>query len=236
MSDDCARPGDNEMNLNVKAWLSLLLLAAVMGLLLFLPAGTIRYWQAWLYLSAFTVASLLTTLYLMRKDPALLARRLSGGPTAEKRPAQKLIMLFTSAGFVGLLVIPAFERRFGRADVPPGLVIVGELLVAAGFYLIFLVYRENTYTSATIEIARGQKVVDTGPYAVVRHPMYAGALLYLGGTPLGLGSYRGLLAFAAVVPFLIWRLLDEEKYLTGELPGYREYRRRVRHRLVPFVW
>src|SRR5215217_3751596 len=127
------------MNVNVKAWLSLLALTVVMGLLLFLPAGTIRYWQAWLY-------------------------------------------------------------------------------------LIFLVYRENTYTSATIEVAEGQKVVDTGPYAVVRHPMYAGGLLYLGGTPLALGSYRGLLAFAVIVSLIIWRLLDEEQFLARELPGYRECR------------
>jgi protein-S-isoprenylcysteine O-methyltransferase Ste14 len=224
------------MNLNVKAWLSLCVLTVVMGLLLFLPAGTVLYWQAWLYLSIFVGASLLTTLYLTRKDPALLARRMSGGPTAEKRTSQKLIMLCTSAGFIALLVVPSLDQRFGRSDVPPAVVVVGDLLVATGFYLIFLVYRENTYTSATIEVEEGQKVVSTGPYAVVRHPMYAGALLYLVGTPLALGSYRGLLAFAAAMPFLIWRLLDEERLLAGELPGYREYQQRVRRRLVPFVW
>src|SRR5215207_4601884 len=224
------------MNINVKAWLSLFVLAVVMGLLLFLPAGTIRYWQAWLYLSVFTGATLLLTLYLVRRDPALLKRRMSGGPTGEKRMTQKLIMLFVSAGFTALLVVPALDRRFGRSDVAPGLVVFGDLLVVTGFYLIFLVYRENTYTSATIEIARGQKVVDTGPYAVVRHPMYAGGLLYLGGTPLALGSYWGLLAFAVIVSLIIWRLLDEEQFLARELPGYREYRQRVRHRLVPFVW
>jgi len=224
------------MNLNVKAWLSLCILTVVMGLLLFLPAGTVLYWQAWLYLSIFMGASLLTTLYLMRKDTALLGRRLSGGPTAEKRTPQKLIMLFTSAGFIALLVVPALDHRFGWSDVPPGVVIGGDLLVLAGFYFIFLVYRENTYTSATIEVAKDQQVVSTGPYAVVRHPMYAGALLYLIGTPLALGSYRGLLAFAATMPFLIWRLLDEEQLLARDLPGYREYQQRVRRRLVPFVW
>jgi len=224
------------MKLNAKAWLSLVFLAAAMGLLLFPAAGTIRYWQAWLYLSVFTCASALTTLYLTRRDPALLERRMSGGPTAEKRPAQKLIMLFVSVAFVALLVVPALDRRFGWSGVPPGVVVLGDVLVAAGFYIIFLVYGENTYTSATIEVAEGQKVVSTGPYALVRHPMYAGGPLYLAATPLALGSYRGLLAFAAMLPFLIWRLVDEEQLLAGDLPGYSEYRRKVRHRLVPFVW
>ena len=224
------------MNLNAKAWLSLFVLVVVMGLLLFPAAGTVRYWQAWLYLSLFTCASVLTTLYLMRRDPALLERRMSGGPTAEKRAAQKLIMLFVSVAFVALLVVPALDRRFGWSSVPPVVVFFGDLLVAAGFCVIFLVYRENTYTSATIEVAEGQKVVSTGPYAVVRHPMYAGGLLYLAATPLALGSYWGLLAFAAMLPFLIWRLLDEERFLARDLPGYSEYQKKVRRRLVPFVW
>jgi protein-S-isoprenylcysteine O-methyltransferase Ste14 len=224
------------MRLNAKAWLSLFVLAVVMGLLLFPPAGTVRYWQAWLYLSVFTCASSLLTLYLMRRDPALLERRMRGGPTAEKRATQKLIMLFVSVAFVALLVVPALDRRFGWSSAPPGVVVFGDLLVAAGFCIIFLVYRENTYTSATIEVAEGQKVVSTGPYALVRHPMYAGGSLYLAATPPALGSYWGLLAFAAMLPFLIWRLLDEEQLLARDLPGYSEYRQRVRHRLVPFVW
>jgi protein-S-isoprenylcysteine O-methyltransferase Ste14 len=172
----------------------------------------------------------------MRRDPALLERRMSGGPTAEKRAAQKLIMLFVSVAFVALLVVPALDRRFGWSSVPPVVVFFGDLLVAAGFCVIFLVYRENTYTSATIEVAEGQKVVSTGPYALVRHPMYAGGSLYLAATSLALGSYWGLLAFAAMLPFLIWRLLDEERFLARDLPGYSEYQKKVRRRLVPFVW
>ncbi|HET9314246.1 MAG TPA: isoprenylcysteine carboxylmethyltransferase family protein [Vicinamibacteria bacterium] len=123
-----------------------------------------------------------------------------------------------------------------HATVPLAGVVVGDLLVAIGFALILRVYRENTFTAATIEVAGGQRVVSTGPYAVVRHPMYASALLYLLGTPLALGSYWGLLAFAFMVPFLIWRLLDEERILARDLPGYADYQRRVRRRLVPFVW
>jgi protein-S-isoprenylcysteine O-methyltransferase Ste14 len=223
-------------NLNTKAWLSLALLAIVMGLLLFVPAGTVRYWQAWVYLAIFFGASILTTLSVMRHDPALLERRMRGGPTAEGRPVERLIMLFTSLGFIALLVVPALDFRFGWSAVPPGAVLIGDVLVVIGFYGISRVYRENTFASATIEIARGQKVISTGPYAIVRHPMYASALLYLLGTPLALGSYWGLVVVAAMLPFLLWRLFDEERFLAENLPGYTEYRGRVRHRLIPFVW
>jgi protein-S-isoprenylcysteine O-methyltransferase Ste14 len=223
-------------NLNAKAWLALAALAVVMGLLLFVPAGTIHYWQAWVYLSIFTGASVLTTLYLMRKDPALLERRMSGGPTAEKRPTQRFIMLCTSIGFIALLVVPAFDHRFGWSNVPLCVVLVGDLLVAVGFALIFRVYRENTFSSATIEVIEGQQIISTGPYAIVRHPMYASAFLYLIGTPLALGSYWGLLPIAAMMPFLIWRLLDEERLLAAELPGYSDYQKKVRFRLVPGIW
>jgi protein-S-isoprenylcysteine O-methyltransferase Ste14 len=224
------------MNLHGKAWLSLFILAVVMGLLLFLTAGTARYWQAWVYLSIYVGASLLITGYLVRTDPALLQRRMRGGPVAEKRPVQKLIMLGTSTGFVALLVVPALDRRFGWSEVPLGLVVVGDLLLLTGLYFTFLVYRENTYGSATIQVAEGQRVVSTGLYSVVRHPMYASALLYLVGTPLALASYWGLLAVAAMTPFLIWRILDEEQLLARDLPGYTQYQQEVRYRLVPFVW
>jgi len=221
-------------NLNTKAWLSLAVLAIVMGLLLFVPAWTVHYWQAWAYLSMFTGASILTTLYLMRHDPMLLERRMRAGPTAERQPAQRLIMLCTSIGFIALLVVPALDFRFGWSAVPLGGVVVGDVLVVIGFYFISLVYRANTFTSATIEVAEDQKVISTGPYAVVRHPMYASASLYLLGTPLALGSYWGLVVLGAMIPFLLWRLFDEERFLAKNLPGYTEYRKRVRYRLVPF--
>ena len=223
-------------NLAAKAWISLVALAVVMGALLFGFAGTMRYWQGWIYISIFMGASALTTLDLVRRDPALLERRLRGGPTAEKRPAQRIIMVFTSIGFTALLVVPALDHRFGWSHVSPGVVIAGDVLVAVGFLFIAIVYRVNTFTAATIQVAKDQTVISTGPYAIVRHPMYASAILYLGGTPLALGSWWGLVAIAAMVPFLVWRLVDEERMLAAELPGYREYTQRVRHRLVPFVW
>jgi protein-S-isoprenylcysteine O-methyltransferase Ste14 len=222
--------------INARAWLALAAHVVVMGLLLFVAAGTVHYCQAWVYLSIFTGASVLTTLYLVRMDPALLERRMSGGPTAEKQLTQKFIMLCTSISFIALLVVPAFDHRFGWSTVPLGGVVAGDVLVAIGFYFTFLVYRENTFASATIEVTENQKVISTGPYAIVRHPMYASASLYLLGTPLALGSFFGLVPIAAMMPFLIWRLFDEESFLARNLPGYTEYQKRVKHRLVPFAW
>jgi len=223
-------------NLAARALFSLVVLAAVMGLLVFGPAGTMRYWEGWLYLAVFFTASLLTTLDLMRRDPALLERRMRGGPTAETRPAQKLVMLGASLGFISLLVIPALDHRFQWSSVSTTIVLIGDALVVVGFYFIFRVYRENTFTSATIEIAENQTVISTGPYAIVRHPMYASALLYLIGTPLALGSWWGLIGVVVMLPFLIWRLFDEERMLLASLAGYVEYRREVRFRLIPHVW
>jgi protein-S-isoprenylcysteine O-methyltransferase Ste14 len=211
--------------LNLKAWLGLVFLAMVMGLLLFVPAGTIRYWQALLFLAVFLGTSLLITIYLTKGNPALLERRLRGGPTAEKEKIQKVIMFFNSSGFIGLLVVSALDHRFGWSTVPVYLVIAGDILILTGFYVVFLVYKENPFSSATIEVAQGQVVISTGPYARVRHPMYAGGLLYMTGMPLALGSYCGLLALVATAPFLLWRLFDEERFLSKHLQGYRLLRK-----------
>jgi hypothetical protein len=146
-----------------KAWLSLAILGVVMGLLLFVPAGTIRYWEAWVYLAIFLGGGAATTLFLARSDPALLERRLKGGPIAEKRPAQRFVMVFTSLGFVALLVVPALDHRHAWSAVPLPVVLAGDVLVAVGMALIVRVYRENTYASATIEVAKDQKVISTGP-------------------------------------------------------------------------
>jgi len=224
------------MTLAARAWTALVALVVAMGLLLFVAAGSTRYWPAWAYLVIFGGASGILTLQLLERDRALLERRMHGGPTAERRPAQKLIMLGTSIGFIALLVVPALDHRFGRSTVPVAVIVVADVLVLLGFVLIGRVYRENTFSAATIQIAVNQTVVSTGPYAIVRHPMYVGGLLYLGATPLALGSYWGVIAFAAILPLLIWRILDEEHYLARELPGYDDYERRVRYRLVPFVW
>jgi protein-S-isoprenylcysteine O-methyltransferase Ste14 len=222
--------------LNTKAWFGLVFLAIVMGLLLFLSAGTVHYWQAWIYLAVYFGSSLLISLYLMKKDPALLQRRMSGGPTAERTRTQQISMLFASAGFIGSLIVPALGHRFACSNIPIYAVVAGDILTVVSFYIMFLVFRENTFASATIEIAEDQKVISTGLYAFVRHPMYAGGSLLFIGTPLALGSFWGLLAFLIVLPALIWRLLDEEKFLAKNLPGYVDYCAKVRWRLIPGVF
>ena len=223
-------------NSTARAWVALGVLALVMAPLIFVLAGTVHYWQAWMYLSIFFGASALLTRYVIRNDPALLERRMRGGPTAEKRAAQRVIMFFTSLCFVALLVVPALDRRYAWTEVPFYGVLIGDALVAVGFYFIFLVYKENTFASATVQVVAGQQVISTGPYAIVRHPMYASGLLMLLGTPLALGSYWGLVPVAAMAPFLIWRLFDEERLLRDQLAGYREYQQKVRHRLLPWIW
>lgn len=223
-------------NVNLWAWLSLVILTVVMGVLLFGVAGTFDFWQAWVYLAIFSGAAALITLYLIRRDPALLQRRLKGGPTAETRPVEKVIMLATSVGFIALLVVPALDRRYGWSSVPLYAVVAGNALVAIGNYLIFLVYRENTFSSATIEVAADQRVISTGPYAIVRHPMYASGLLYLAGMPPALGSYWAFVPMVGMLPFLVWRLFDEERLLQEKLPGYRAYQKNVRYRLLPGIW
>lgn len=224
------------MSLSARAWFGLTFLAVVMALVLFVSAGTVHYWEAWFYLGVFFGASILITWYLIEKDPALLRRRLSAGPTAEKEKAQKIVMLIASAGFIALLVVPALDHRFGWSSVPLYAIVAGEILTALGFYLIFLVYKENTFTSAIVEVAPDQKVISTGPYAIVRHPMYVGGTLLFVGTALALGSYWGLVAFLGMMPALIWRLLDEERLLKTNLPGYIEYCQKVRWRLVPGIF
>jgi protein-S-isoprenylcysteine O-methyltransferase Ste14 len=222
--------------LNIKASVGLLFLVLAMAALLFIPARTLDYWQAWTFLVVYFGCSLAITLYLMVRDRRLLQRRMSGGPTAEREPSQKIIMFFTSLGFIGLLIIPALDHRFVWSLVPWYVVLGGDVLVAFGFISIFFVLRENTFSSATIEIAPGQKVISTGPYAVVRHPMYVGAFIMLIGMPIALGSWWGLLVFVVMMPALFWRLLDEEKFLSRNLPGYTEYQHKVRFRLIPLVW
>jgi len=223
-------------NIYAKTFANLFALIVVMALALFAPAGTVRYWQAWVYLAIYIVATVLITLYLIRRDPALLERRNAGGPMRERQAKQKVFNLFASIGFVALMIVPALDRRFGWSSVAAPIVIAGDVLTAAGLWLIFLVFRANTFASATIELAESQEVISTGPYALVRHPMYASGLLFLIGTPLALGSYWGLVAVAFTTLFLVLRLLDEEKFLASNLPGYVEYQRKVHHHLVPYMW
>ena len=222
--------------LDIRALRGLLLTLIVMGAMLFLAAGTLRYWQAWVFLALFGALALAMTLYLIKYDPELLARRLRGGPTAEKESSQKIIMWLVSIGFGAILVVSGLDHRFGWSAAPASVAIAGNAIVALGWAIIFFVFRENSFSSATIEIAPDQKVISSGPYALVRHPMYAGGLLYFLGMPAALGSWWGLLAALLTTPPLIWRIFEEEKFLGEKLPGYPDYRDKVKYRLAPFIW
>lgn len=223
-------------SLATRAFLSAGGLFVVMAALLFAPPWTLDWWQAWLFLAVYFGASIALMLDLMKRDPALLERRMKAGPWAEERLAQKIIMTIASLGFIGLVVIPALDRRFGWSHLSPLVVLAGDALVLIGGYGVWRVFRENSFTSARIELAADQRVISTGPYAHLRHPMYATALVMMAGIPLALGSPWGLLALAAMMPALIWRILDEETFLAAELPGYAAYKQKVRYRLIPHLW
>jgi protein-S-isoprenylcysteine O-methyltransferase Ste14 len=215
---------------------SLLGLMLALAAFIFVPAGTIDFWQAWLFLGCYLLASFALSLWLLRNDRMLLERRLRGGPFAETEPSQKIIMAITSLGFLGLLVVPGLDRRFGWSHMPNPVAILGDFLLLAGWAGIAAVFRANSFASATVQVAAGQKVISTGPYGLVRHPMYAAALLMLAGIPISLGSWWGIVVLAAILPALVWRLLDEERVLLRDLGGYADYRRQVPWRLIPKVW
>jgi len=209
---------------------------AILLACLFIPAGTLSYWQAWVFLAVFAVSSQALGIYFLAHDRKLIERRMKIGPVAEQRPAQKIISALFMLGFVGFLVLPAFDHRFGWSPVAPVLSILANAIIVLSFVLFFLVMQSNSYAASTIQVEEGQPVVSTGPYAYVRHPMYSGALLLLAAMPLALGSWLSVLLLVPFFPVLAWRILDEEDFLRQNLPGYDEYMRRVQYRLVPQVW
>jgi protein-S-isoprenylcysteine O-methyltransferase Ste14 len=223
-------------DLNKKAFAGLLQFLIALAALLFLPAWTVRYWQAWVFLCVFSACVLAITLYLMKKDPKLLERRMSAGPGAEKEKAQKIVQSIASLAFIAVFVVSAFGHRLMWSAVPPLVSLAGDVLVALGLLIVFIVFRENSYTSGIVEVDPEQKVITTGPYAVVRHPMYSGSVIMLLGIPPALGSWWGLVAVAAITLVIVWRLLDEEGFLAKNLAGYSDYRTKVNYRLVPHIW
>lgn len=210
--------------------------AVALGIILFLPAWTLNYWQAWVFIVVFMLCVNGIGLYLTLKDPALLERRKQFGPAAEQSAAQKIIMSLALVGILGLLVFCALDHRFGWSPLPAWISIIGDGLVALGLLINLLVLQQNSYGAANIQTVEGQQVISTGLYALVRHPMYMGLLGMMIGVPLALDSLWGLAVLALIMPILIWRILDEEKVLKKDLSGYAEYMQKVRFRLVPYVW
>ena len=206
------------------------------GVLLFWPAGTFDYWQAWVFIAVFTAVTSGPSIYWALRRPDVLQRRMHAGPIAETRTAQKIATVGVYAMVVALLVVSALDHRFGWSQVPTPVVVVGNVLVAGGLGMAMLVVSQNNYAAATVTVEAEQPVVDTGLYGLVRHPMYVGALIMMVGMPLALDSYWGLLTLVPGVAVLALRIDDEEKMLRQELAGYDEYTHKVHYRLVPGVW
>jgi len=208
----------------------------IFSLCLFLPAWSFDFWQAWLYLFSIFCPALTITFYMLKHNPQLTEHRLKGGATTEQRFLQRVIRLLSPLFWVSSLILSAFDHRLHWSHVPASLAILADIAVILGWLVIFFVFKENNYASATVEIVDLQKVISTGPYAIVRHPMYSGTVLLVLFAPMALGSWWGL-AFSVPSSFLIvLRLLDEEKLLLQTLNGYDTYCDKVRYRLVPGVW
>lgn len=223
-------------NLILRTVLGFAFLMLVLALALFIPAGSLAFWQAWVYLATFAGCTLLITLYLARYDPSLLAGRVQAGPLAETQRSQQIIQSLASLFFVLLYIVAGLDFRFGWTTLPPVVSLVADGFVILGFGIVFLVFRENRFTRATIGVTVEQTVVTSGPYRVVRHPMYAGALVMLLATPLALGSWMALPFPLPLIVVIAVRARAEERFLTANLAGYAQYCQQVRYRLAPYIW
>lgn len=204
-----------------------------LGALLFIPAGTLAYWEAWLYMAVLMVPMIFMLRYLLKNDPQLLERRMQ---MREREATQKRVVTLSAIYLLVTFTIPGFDERWGWSAVPSALVIVADVVVLLGYGIIFLVFRENQYAARTIRVEAGQKVISSGPYAVVRHPMYVGVLLMYLASPLALGSFWALLPALLIIPILVVRINNEEQVLERELSGYHAYRQNTRYRLIPGAW
>jgi protein-S-isoprenylcysteine O-methyltransferase Ste14 len=224
------------MKLLVQAVAASLFGLVFFAVFLFWPAGTFDYWQAWAFIAVFTAVSAGPSIYWGLRKPEVLRRRMRSGPIAETRPAQKVAMVGIPAMIVAVSVVSALDHRFGWSQVPVPVVVTGQILVAVGLSLATMVVNQNSYAAATITVEAEQPVISTGLYGIVRHPMYAFALIMMVGMPLALDSYWGLVTVVPAVALLMFRIVDEEKMLRQELAGYDEYTEKVHYRLVPGVW
>ena len=219
-----------------RAFTGFVFLFAVIAVAYFGMAGTLRDARAWTTLGVFFGCAGVITIWLWFHDKALFARRVKAGPGQEPDRTQNIIQALAGVVFLATFAVPGLDRRLHWSDAPDAVCLTGDAMIAVGFLVVFLTFRENTFTSGVIELAEGQQVIDSGPYAVVRHPMYGGAIILVAGIPLALGSWWGLIPAALLVPVLVWRLVREEAFLAANLAGYADYRDRVRYRLAPIVW
>jgi protein-S-isoprenylcysteine O-methyltransferase Ste14 len=216
-----------------RVYTRVLLTVPVLWAILFIPAGTLAYWEAWIYMAVLLIPMFFVLWYFLRNNPGFLERRMQ---MRERETAQRRIISLSLLWFVLAFMLPGFDRRWGWSDVPVTVVIAADLVVLLGYGLIVLVFRENQYASRTVQVEQGQQVIHSGPYALVRHPMYLGAIVMYLASPLALGSYWALIPALAIIPILVARIINEEKVLERDLPGYREYVQGTHYRLLPGVW
>ena len=219
-----------------RAFAGVLGVGVVLALLMFLPAWTLWYPQAWLYLLAFLGGTTLVTIYLARNDLGLLESRNEAGPTAETDTTQQVIQSIASLFFLAMFVVAGLDFRFRWSSVPLWPSVVGDVLVLVGLWIVHRVFKVNSFTAGTVKVDEDQPVTQTGPYAVVRHPMYSGAILLVLATPVALGSWWAMLCAVPMALAIAARGFEEEKLLVAELAGYEAYRDKVRYRIVPYVW
>jgi len=204
-----------------------------MGLFIYVPAGTLNFWQAHTYLASLIIPMIFVLMYFLKKDPQFLERRTH---TKEKEKHQTLIVSLSTVIFLAAYLIPGLDKRLGWSHVPNGIVIAADVMNVLGYALVFFVFKQNSYASRIVEIDKDQKVVSTGLYGMVRHPMYLGVLIMFLPMPLALGSYWGLVPIAILPMIIVQRIINEENTLKTKLPGYIEYCNKVRHRLLPLIW
>jgi protein-S-isoprenylcysteine O-methyltransferase Ste14 len=220
-------------DLEKKALLRTFGFSALVGLLLIVTGGP-DFWQGLRYWIVFTLSALAITLYFLQHNPRLIERRLAA--RTERDETQQAIRGLLSAALILLFVVPGIDHRMGWSDIPAPVVAVADAVVVLGFAVVFLTFQANSHVGATTDVPPNQRVISTGPYALVRHPMYLGLALIVLATPFALGSEWAFAWALAAVGCLAWRLVEEEKYLSLHLPGYDTYRRHTRYRLIPYVW
>lgn len=222
-------------HLLLKIIIRIMLILILLGLLFFLTAGTLNYREAWIYIAVVFIPAIFIIGYFYLKDPEFIGGRIL--KRREKEESPKTIQKIFSLVFLVALLIPGLDFRFNWSEVPVWLVLISDIMVLAGYIFMARVWEENRYASAIIEITKEQKVIDTGPYKVVRHPMYLGGASFILFTPLALGSWWALIPFSFMtITALVMRIKDEEKFLKKNLPGYTEYCRKTRYRIIPFIW
>jgi protein-S-isoprenylcysteine O-methyltransferase Ste14 len=205
----------------------------ILGLLILWPAGTFNYWQFYVTIAVLIVPMLFVLLYFLKKDPMFLERRLR---VREKEKQQKRIQLIFTFFFLFGFILSGLDKRFGWSAVPTQIVILVDLLILLSYIMVFFVFKQNSYASRIVEVEKSQKVISTGLYGIIRHPMYTGIIVMYTLLPIALGSYWGLLPMATIPLALVLRILNEEKVLRNELPGYEDYCKKTKYRLIPFLW